>query len=107
MQVRSLGVIPAGTAQGIEILDHPKHGTIDPARFSNPQRLRAATDHRSGSKWLPDISAQNRFDMIRQILEAGGAQLHGPSRTYHSGKLPQPVGISNGNFVSRIEVEFF
>jgi hypothetical protein len=110
MPVRSLGRIESGIAQGIDVLTRPtKHGRIDPSKdeYRDPRRLKKDTNPRNrGSKWLVNISENEEFTLIRQVLEENQVTLGGPKHSYRSHRQPQPIGISDGEYVHTVEVQF-
>lgn len=107
MQVRWLGVIRGGVSDGIQVIDSPKHRGFNPSRYHDPWELQRDTDPLDrGSKWLPTVSDQERFELIRQVLEAHRARLNGPRGVYRSEPQPRPVGVSRGRPVHSVEVRF-
>ena len=92
-------------SHGIEIVDPRKHWPIDPTKY-DPRELEDRTDPEGwGSKWLAGITPQDRFEMIKRVLEDNGACLGVPG-TYAGAPGRVSIGVSGGQFVRTIEVRF-
>jgi len=106
MPTRLLGVIQNGVAAGIRVVAYePRHHYIDPDEYSSKE-LRWRTSPRWGSKWLKGLTDEDQLALVTHVLEENGVRLHDRAGPYRGRPQPRPVGLTDGELVHTVEVQF-